>query len=119
MTPDGASRDAMLALQTQRLAGRWRMPNDMSRITKRRSITRRASSDFQDCPTSAISFHGQTDLRDNFPSTCAAVPRENWSALGFFRDHRKPIVVGYTEAISTVGERDGVARSAAAGAAAA
>ena len=96
-----ASRDEIMALQTQRLA--WSLKHAYDNVAHYRQAFDKASvhpSDFRELSDLAkFPFTVKTDLRDNYPFNMFAVPREN-----LVRVHAssgttgKPIVVGYTRA---------------------
>jgi phenylacetate-CoA ligase len=96
-----ASRDAIVALQTKRLA--WSLKHAYDNVTHYRRAFDTAGvhpSDFRELADLArFPFTSKTDLRDNYPFGMFAVPREQ-----LVRVHAssgttgKPIVVGYTKA---------------------
>jgi phenylacetate-CoA ligase len=96
-----ASRDEIMALQTQRLA--WSLKHAYDNVAHYRKAFDKAGvhpSDFRALPDLAkFPFTVKTDLRDNYPFNMFAVPREK-----LVRVHAssgttgKPIVVGYTQA---------------------
>src|SRR6202162_4131102 len=96
-----ASRDAIMALQTKRLA--WSLAHAYDNVGYYKQAFDRAGvhpSDFRQLGDLAkFPFTVKTDLRDNYPFTMFAVPREK-----LVRVHAssgttgKPIVVGYTRA---------------------
>jgi phenylacetate-CoA ligase len=96
-----ASRDEVMALQTQRLA--WSLKHAYDNVTHYRKAFDKAGvhpSDFRELSDLAkFPFTVKTDLRDNYPFNMFAVAREN-----LVRVHAssgttgKPIVVGYTRA---------------------
>lgn len=95
-----ASRDEIMALQTQRLA--WSLKHAYDNVAHYRKAFDKAGvhpADF--CELSDLAkfpFTVKTDLRDNYPFNMFAVPREK-----LVRVHAssgttgKPIVVGYTQ----------------------
>jgi len=95
-----ASRDEIMALQTQRLA--WSLNHAYSNVAHyRRAFDENGvhPSDFRELADLAkFPFTVKTDLRDNYPFNMFAVPREQ-----LVRVHAssgttgKPIVVGYTK----------------------
>lgn len=95
-----ASRDEIMALQTQRLA--WSLKHAYDNVAHYRKAFDEAGahpSDFRDLADLAkFPFTVKTDLRDNYPFNMFAVPREK-----LVRVHAssgttgKPIVVGYTQ----------------------
>ncbi|OKO88630.1 phenylacetate--CoA ligase [Bradyrhizobium sp. NAS80.1] len=95
-----ASRDEIMALQTQRLA--WSLKHAYDNVAHYRKAFDKASvhpSDFRELADLAkFPFTVKTDLRDNYPFNMFAVPREK-----LVRVHAssgttgKPIVVGYTQ----------------------
>src|SRR6201991_1132047 len=108
-----ASRDEIMALQTQRLA--WSLKHAYDNVAHYRKAFDKAGvhpSDFHALPDLArFPFTVKTDLRDNYPFNMFAVPREK-----LVRVHAssgttgKPIVVGYTKGDMDVWAH-GVARS--------
>src|SRR5471032_2590908 len=96
-----ASRDQIMALQTQRLA--WSLSHAYDNVAHYRRAFDKAGvhpSDFKAlADLSKFPFTVKTDLRDNYPFSMFAVPREK-----LVRVHAssgttgKPIVVGYTRA---------------------
>jgi phenylacetate-CoA ligase len=96
-----ASRDEIMALQTQRLA--WSLKHAYDNVAHYRKAFDQAGvhpSDFRALSDLArFPFTVKTDLRDNYPFNMFAVPREK-----LVRVHAssgttgKPIVVGYTQA---------------------
>jgi phenylacetate-CoA ligase len=96
-----ASRDEIMALQTQRLA--WSLKHAYDNVAHYRKAFDKSGvhpSDFRELPDLAkFPFTVKTDLRDNYPFNMFAVPREK-----LVRVHAssgttgKPIVVGYTQA---------------------
>jgi phenylacetate-CoA ligase len=96
-----ASRDAIMTLQTKRLA--WSLAHAYDNVAHYRTAFDRAGvhpSDFRELSDLAkFPFTVKTDLRDNYPFNMFAVPREQ-----LVRVHAssgttgKPIVVGYTGA---------------------
>lgn len=94
-----ASRDEIMALQTQRLA--WSLKHAYDNVAHYRKAFDKAGvhpSDFRELADLAkFPFTVKTDLRDNYPFNMFAVPREK-----LVRVHAssgttgKPIVVGYT-----------------------
>src|SRR6201991_3308895 len=96
-----ASRDEIMALQTQRLA--WSLKHAYDNVAHYRNAFDKAGvhpSDFRELSDLAkFPFTVKTDLRDNYPFNMFAVPREN-----LVRVHppsgttENPIVVGYTQA---------------------
>src|SRR6202162_2587697 len=96
-----ASRDAIMALQTQRLA--WSLAHAYDNVAHYKRAFDKAGvhpSDFRRLSDLAkFPFTVKTDLRDNYPFDMFAVPREK-----LVRVHAssgttgKPIVVGYTRA---------------------
>src|SRR5499427_6322894 len=96
-----ASRDEIMALQTQRLA--WSLKHAYDNVAHYRKSFDKAGvhpSDFKELADLAkFPFTVKTDLRDNYPFNMFAVPREK-----LVRVHAssgttgKPIVVGYTRA---------------------
>ena len=95
-----ASRDEIMALQTQRLA--WSLKHAYDNVAHYRKAFDEAGvhpSDFRELSDLAkFPFTVKTDLRDNYPFNMFAVPRER-----LVRVHAssgttgKPIVVGYTQ----------------------
>lgn len=95
-----ASRDEIMALQTQRLA--WSLKHAYDNVAHYRKAFDKAGvhpSDFRELSDLAkFPFTVKTDLRDNYPFNMFAVPRER-----LVRVHAssgttgKPIVVGYTQ----------------------
>lgn len=95
-----ASRDEIMALQTQRLA--WSLKHAYDNVAHYRKAFDEAGvhpSDFRELSDLAkFPFTVKTDLRDNYPFNMFAVPREK-----LVRVHAssgttgKPIVVGYTQ----------------------
>jgi phenylacetate-CoA ligase len=95
-----ASRDEIMALQTQRLA--WSLKHAYDNVAHYRKVFDKAGvhpSDFRELSDLAkFPFTVKTDLRDNYPFNMFAVPREK-----LVRVHAssgttgKPIVVGYTQ----------------------
>jgi phenylacetate-CoA ligase len=95
-----ASRDEIMALQTQRLA--WSLNHAYSNVAHYRRAFDKAGvhpSDFRELADLArFPFTVKTDLRDNYPFNMFAVPRDQ-----LVRVHAssgttgKPIVVGYTK----------------------
>ena len=95
-----ASRDEIMALQTQRLA--WSLKHAYDNVAHYRKAFDKAGvhpSDFRELSDLAkFPFTVKTDLRDNYPFNMFAVPREK-----LVRVHAssgttgKPIVVGYTQ----------------------
>ncbi|SPP96744.1 MULTISPECIES: phenylacetate--CoA ligase PaaK [Bradyrhizobium] len=95
-----ASRDEIMALQTQRLA--WSLKHAYDNVAHYRKAFDKAGvhpSDFHELSDLAkFPFTVKTDLRDNYPFNMFAVPREK-----LVRVHAssgttgKPIVVGYTQ----------------------
>ena len=95
-----ASRDAIVALQTKRLA--WSLAHAYDHVAHyRRAFDQTGAhpSDFKELADLAkFPFTVKTDLRDNYPFGMFAVPREK-----LVRVHAssgttgKPIVVGYTK----------------------
>ncbi|WP_445220818.1 phenylacetate--CoA ligase PaaK [Bradyrhizobium sp. Pa8] len=95
-----ASRDEIMALQTQRLA--WSLKHAYDNVGHYRQAFDKAGvhpSDFRELSDLAkFPFTVKTDLRDNYPFNMFAVPREK-----LVRVHAssgttgKPIVVGYTQ----------------------
>ncbi|MGY4361750.1 hypothetical protein ACVW0J_008243 [Bradyrhizobium sp. i1.7.7] len=95
-----ASRDEIMALQTQRLA--WSLKHAYDNVAHYRQAFDKAGvhpSDFRELSDLAkFPFTVKTDLRDNYPFNMFAVPREK-----LVRVHAssgttgKPIVVGYTQ----------------------
>jgi phenylacetate-CoA ligase len=95
-----ASRDAIMALQTKRLA--WSLAHAYDHVAHYRRAFDQAGahpSDFKELADLAkFPFTVKTDLRDNYPFGMFAVPREK-----LVRVHAssgttgKPIVVGYTK----------------------
>lgn len=96
-----ASRDEVVALQTQRLA--WSLKHAYDNVAHYRKAFDKAGvhpSNFRELSDLAkFPFTVKTDLRDNYPFNMFAVPREK-----LVRVHAssgttgKPIVVGYTQA---------------------
>src|SRR5476649_2396598 len=96
-----ASRDEIVALQTQRLA--WSLAHAYENVAHYKKAFAKAGvhpSDFKQLSDLArFPFTVKTDLRDNYPFSMFAVPREQ-----LVRVHAssgttgKPIVVGYTRA---------------------
>src|SRR4051812_26703518 len=96
-----ASRDEIMALQTERLA--WSLKHAYDNVPHYRKAFDAAGvhpSDFRELSDLAkFPFTVKTDLRDNYPFNMFAVPREK-----LVRVHAssgttgKPIVVGYTQA---------------------
>jgi phenylacetate-CoA ligase len=96
-----ASRDAIMALQTGRLA--WSLRHAYDNVTHYQKVFDQAGvhpDDFKELADLAkFPFTVKTDLRDNYPFDMFAVPREK-----LVRVHAssgttgKPIVVGYTRA---------------------
>src|ERR1700689_472625 len=96
-----ASRDAIMALQTKRLA--WSLAHAYDNVAHYKKAFDKAGvhpSDFrQASDLRHFPFTVKTDLRDNYPFNMFAVPREQ-----LVRVHAssgttgKPIVVGYTRA---------------------
>src|SRR6478609_10279835 len=96
-----ASRDEIMALQTQRLA--WSLKHAYDNVAHYRKAFDKSGahpSDFKSLSDLAkFPFTVKTDLRDNYPFNMFAVPREK-----LVRVHAssgttgKPIVVGYTRA---------------------
>ena len=96
-----ASRDAIMALQTGRLA--WSLRHAYDNVTHYKKVFDEAGvhpDDFKELADLAkFPFTVKTDLRDNYPFDMFAVPREK-----LVRVHAssgttgKPIVVGYTRA---------------------
>ncbi|MGJ4997475.1 phenylacetate--CoA ligase PaaK [Bradyrhizobium sp. HKCCYLS3077] len=94
-----ASRDEIMALQTERLA--WSLKHAYDNVAHYRQAFDKAGvhpSDFRELADLAkFPFTVKTDLRDNYPFNMFAVPREQ-----LVRVHAssgttgKPIVVGYT-----------------------
>lgn len=94
-----ASRDEIMALQTQRLA--WSLKHAYDNVAHYRKAFDKAGvhpSDFRELSDLArFPFTVKTDLRDNYPFDMFAVPRDQ-----LVRVHAssgttgKPIVVGYT-----------------------
>ncbi|MGC2776283.1 MAG: AMP-binding protein, partial [Bradyrhizobium sp.] len=94
-----ASRDEIMALQTQRLG--WSLKHAYDNVAHYRRAFDKAGvqpSDFRELADLAkFPFTVKTDLRDNYPFNMFAVPREQ-----LVRVHAssgttgKPIVVGYT-----------------------
>ena len=95
-----ASRDEIMALQTQRLA--WSLKHAYDNVAHYRKAFDKAGvhpADFRELSDLAkFPFTVKTDLRDNYPFNMFAVPREK-----LVRVHAssgttgKPIVVGYTQ----------------------
>jgi phenylacetate-CoA ligase len=98
---EGASRDAIMALQERRLA--WSLRHAYDNVAHYRRAFDKAGvhpDDFRQLADLAkFPFTVKTDLRDNYPFDMFAVPREK-----LVRVHAssgttgKPIVVGYTKA---------------------
>jgi phenylacetate-CoA ligase len=96
-----ASRDAIMALQTRRLA--WSLKHAYDNVAHYKKAFDRSGvhpDDFRELADLAkFPFTVKTDLRDNYPFNMFAVPREK-----LVRVHAssgttgKPIVVGYTRA---------------------
>jgi len=96
-----ASRDEIVALQTQRMA--WTLAHAYDNVAHYKNAFDKAGVHPKDfCQLSDLGqfpFTAKTDLRDNYPFGMFAVPREN-----LVRVHAssgttgKPIVVGYTQA---------------------
>ncbi|MBR0775075.1 phenylacetate--CoA ligase [Bradyrhizobium diazoefficiens] len=95
-----ASRDEIMALQTERLA--WSLKHSYDNVAHYHKAFDKAGvhpSDFRELADLAkFPFTVKTDLRDNYPFNMFAVPREK-----LVRVHAssgttgKPIVVGYTQ----------------------
>lgn len=95
-----ASRDEIMALQTQRLA--WSLKHAYDNVAHYRKAFDKAGVHPSDCrelsDLAKFPFTVKTDLRDNYPFNMFAVPREK-----LVRVHAssgttgKPIVVGYTQ----------------------
>src|SRR6476620_6506208 len=108
-----ASRDEIMALQTQRLA--WSLKHAYDNVAHYRKAFDAAGvppSDFRQLPDLAkFPFTVQTDLRDNYPFIMFACPREQLVRVhGSSGTTGKPIVVGYTKADIDTGS-DGMARA--------
>lgn len=96
-----ASRDEIVALQTQRLA--WSLRHAYDNVPFYRQKFDAAGvhpDDFkQISDLSKFPFTVKTDLRDNYPFGLFAVPREKLARIhGSSGTTGKPIVVGYTQA---------------------
>jgi phenylacetate-CoA ligase len=96
-----ASRDAIQALQRERLA--WSLRHAYENVPFYRQKFDEAGlhpSDFRELSDLAkFPFTMKTDLRDNYPFGLFAVPRERLARIhGSSGTTGKPIVVGYTEA---------------------
>src|ERR1700753_1736437 len=96
-----ASRDAIVALQTKRLA--WSLAHAYDHVAHYRRAFDQAGahpSDFKELADLAkFPFTRKTDLRDNYPFNRFAVPREQLARVHASSGTTgKPIVVGYTKA---------------------
>ncbi|WP_425376210.1 phenylacetate--CoA ligase PaaK [Rhodoplanes roseus] len=96
-----ASRDAIQALQRERLA--WSLRHAYENVPFYRRKFEEAGlhpSDFRDLSDlSKFPFTMKNDLRDNYPFGLFAVPREKLARIhGSSGTTGKPIVVGYTQA---------------------
>lgn len=96
-----ASRDAILALQTKRLA--WSLKHAYDNVAHYKSAFDKAGvhpADFRELSDLAkFPFTVKTDLRDNYPFNMFAVPREQLVRIHASSGTTgKPIVVGYTRA---------------------
>jgi phenylacetate-CoA ligase len=94
-----ASRDAIMALQTSRLA--WSLKHAYDNVAHyRKAFDERGvhPSDFRELADLArFPFTSKTDLRDNYPFGMFAVPREQLVRIHASSGTTgKPIVVGYT-----------------------
>lgn len=95
-----ASRDEIIALQTQRLA--WSLKHAYDNVPfykKKYDAAGVHPSDFKElADIEKFPFTEKKDLRDNYPFGFFAVPREKISRVhGSSGTTGKPIVVGYTE----------------------
>src|SRR5215471_15747946 len=95
-----ASRDAIMALQTKRLA--WSLKHAYDNVAHYRKAFDAAGvhpSDFRQLSDLAkFPFTVKTDLRDNYPFNMFAVPREKLVRIHASSGTTgKPIVVGYTQ----------------------
>lgn len=95
-----ASRDEIIALQTQRLA--WSLKHAYDNVPfykKKYDAAGVHPSDFKELADIAkFPFTEKKDLRDNYPFGLFAVPREQVSRIhGSSGTTGKPIVVGYTK----------------------
>src|ERR1700748_783787 len=96
-----ASRDAIMALQTKRLA--WSLAHAYDNVAHYKKAFDKAGihpSDFKQLEDLAkFPFTVKTDLRDNYPFNMFAVPREKLARVHASSGTTgKPIVVGYTKA---------------------
>src|SRR6188768_622476 len=96
-----ASRDEIMALQTQRLA--WSLKHAYDNVAHYHKAFDKAGvrpSDFKSLSDLAkFPFTVKTDLRDNYPFNMFAVPREKMVRVHASSGTTgKPIVVGYTQA---------------------
>ncbi|WP_322517935.1 phenylacetate--CoA ligase PaaK [Rhodopseudomonas palustris] len=94
-----ASRDEITALQTRRLA--WTLKHAYDNVAHYKTAFDRAGvhpSDFRDLgDLSKFPLTSKTDLRDNYPFSMFAVPREQLARVHASSGTTgKPIVVGYT-----------------------
>src|SRR5580692_11177862 len=96
-----ASRDAIMALQTRRMA--WSLAHAYDNVAHYRQAFDKAGvhpSDFRQLSDIAkFPFTVKTDLRDNYPFNMFAVAREKLVRIHASSGTTgKPIVVGYTRA---------------------